>query len=411
MRSIEDPRALLNVTARRVVRLVRENGQTDRAYLSRATAMTRAAMSQVITPLVRQRVLRSVKAESDGKPGRPTELLEVAGEGVYSIGVAINHHVEVVGIDLGHRVHRFVRFPNPLEDADPDDPKPVELVLRRIAAVAQGLPAGARLMGVGLSAGGGIDYEHMRFLRGKRFASIGQATRLLEGIEQTYRVPLVLEHEARAPLHAERWGDPSLPPRPNMLYIVLDTLGYGLMLNGRAIRGPSGWSDWLGPQVVHPEGRSPPESRPEIETLAGSLHATASTEYLLAAAMNRPYKKRLHLMQNRSEMRQLALAYRQGDPRVRGLVHQAGRDLGIVCRNLAILFALDRIVLTGWTRGLREAAIVCIKEIMAQAPNGNQVQEPFAAPVRSALLGRRQQAIGAALVAFDFVLSEPTART
>lgn len=397
------PSVPFNRAERRVLRLARTHQQVGRAELSRLTGLSRAAVGQVINPLIEQGVLCPIGNTTSPGRGRPQKMLSVAGERVHAVGIAIDHHVEVVLMDLGHRVLSFHRFSNPLRDAMPAADEPIEKVVRQVERIVNHSQPRGKLVGIGVSIGGDIDERGMKFLRANFFSSLGQANRLIDTLRNRFHVPVVLEHEARASLVAERWAHTDLPPAPSLLY-VKDNLGMAIMLEGHLYKGPPRWSRWLGHVQVDPQGPAADGLAPGALGLTGS---PLSLVYKLRGYAQPP--RGASLEESQRGNRALYLAYRRGDPEVVGLIHQSFDHLGMAIRNLALVFAFDLVVLHGWPRRILAEGIERINAVLAQTYYGASDHRVGPPPVRIASFGRRQQALGTAQRVFDSVLEEPDA--
>lgn len=390
-----------NRAERRILRLVRQHHRVGRAQLSRLTGLSRAAVGQVVNPLVQKGVLRPVGPQTAPARGRPQKMLGVAGERVQAIGIAIDHHVEIVLMDLGHRILDFHRFLNPFNDADPGDDAPIERVMREVERTIRRAAPRGKIIGIGVSVGGDIDQRGAWLLRANDFSSIGQANRFIASLRRHFGVPVVLEHEARAALLAERWAHPDFPPAPSLLYIK-ENLGFAIMLEGRLYQGPPRWSRWLGHVQVDPHAPAAAGLAPGALGLTGWPLALV---YKLRGYAQPPSNASLE--EGQRVLRALYQAYRRGDPQIVALIHQSFDHLGMAIRNLAVVFAFDLVVLHGWPRRILAEGIQRIEAMLRQSYYGAVDHPVGPPPVRRASWGRRQQALGTAQRVFDVVLEEP----
>ncbi len=387
----------LNRTSRQVLHLLRAHRRVSRSHLAQLTGLTRAAMSRAIQPLIESGLLGETGRAAAQGAGRPGELLQITGHQVAVLGLSVGTEIDLVLVDLGNQVLAHHSLPNRFPDSAPDDPAPAAVLC---AAARELLTASGReLAGIGLAFSGDCPPQG-NFIRLNYFASAGQGDRLREYLAAELGCPVVTENDTNAALLAERWVHPELPPYPSLLY-VNDRLGAAVMLEGRLYQGPAEWPRWLGRQHID---RNLP-----VSDQTGSLAAYASLAGLTDQAAGYRYGTRppRPLESNNRDLSALFERYAAGDPRTVESLRAGFSCLGRTVRNLALIFAFDRVALAGWTQDILAAGIRQIQAEFSADPSADWLKNLTLAP---ASLDRCQEAVGAALVAVERLLTAPEGR-
>ncbi|MFI6074110.1 ROK family protein [Actinoplanes sp. NPDC051343] len=178
-----------------VLRAILDHGPVARSSVARATRLSAASVSGLVTSLVREGLVREVP-EAAGPPGtgRPHVPVDIEPDapGVIGVHIAVAH-TTVARLDLRGRVLEQRQEPHGRRD-----PASVLGSLRsRIAGLAQG----RRLLGIGVATGGWVDaangvlVEHhlLGWHRVPLAAVLADATGLPVGIDSNSRALLKAE--------------------------------------------------------------------------------------------------------------------------------------------------------------------------------------------------------------------------
>lgn len=391
-----------NRTEKCVLRLLREHQRIGRAQLARLLGLTRAAMSKVINSLMDRKVLKTCGITAlNGNAGRPIELIEIEGKTICGIGISVGHHIEIVVLDLaGNEIH-FDRMINPLRTCNDDDAPLIGKIVKRVRTVWNKAGRNATLLGIGISSGGDADASASEFLRTNMFRDVAQANRLVHRLAAAFEAPVVIEHEARAALLAERNANPDIPAKPSIL-LIQDSLGFALMLEGRVYQGPLQWMRWLGHIQVNPDGALCDDLLP------GALGCTASPTAMTLKFQTGHYQWTREQDQKTDQkgMKAIYQAYNAGDKNAVAIIEQAFTDIGKAIRNIALMFSLDQVILHGWPKGIAADGIKRIQAVLSDVRFGPPENRYAAPAIRQASLGTRQQAIGGALCVFEEALRD-----
>lgn len=201
-----------------------------------------------------------------------------------------------------------------------------EPMWRSMVAGGQALVARhGRPLAIGVSIGGPLDTE-----RGIIYSPPNlpgwDAVPLKELLEQTFAVPVYVEHDAKACVLAE-WLFGAARGRQNVVFLTFGTgLGAGLILDGRLYRGASGDSGEVGHWRIAADG-------PDVYGKRGSWEGYSSGAGLAALAAFR-FPGVFPSALSAADIVQRA---RDGDERARQLVRESAAHLG---QGLALLIDL-----------------------------------------------------------------------
>ena len=190
---------------------------------------------------------------------------------------------------------------------------------------------------VGVSIGGPLDSEAGVIL-GPPHLPLWQNVPLRDWLEERLRLPVFVEHDARAGALAEWWfgagRQPDGPPVSDLVFLTLGTgLGSGIVSGGRLLHGRTSRTAEVGHWRIAPDG-------PEIFGKRGSWESYCGGAGIAAlAAWRYPHKfEGIRVVD-------LADLARKGDDDARHVFRESGRHLGEGIALLADLFSPDVVVL------------------------------------------------------------------
>lgn len=381
---------------------------SSRLELSRATGLSGASVSSVVSELIEAEVvIESGARESEG--GRPRILLDVAAA-----------RFQVIGVDVGEtriRVERFDLALTELARAEipmvPGRCAPRDVV----AGVAAGLAAvggpapdsGIRLLGIGIGVPGIVEgrpphpgESPVAHFPGEGLLvhcqTIGWDAVPLEGmLREVTDLPLFLDNGANALGQAEMWFGAGRGASDTLFLLIGSGIGASVMLDGVAYRGSStGAGEW-GHVTAAIDGRL---CRCGAR---GCLEAYIGAESIIARyAEADPQAAAARLADAGDEetalLRILALARAEavtGDVlAARAVLDETALHLGVSIGNLINLFNPERIIIGGW------AGLLLARELLPrvlEVARAHALRHPFAkASIEVGGLGPDAVALGAA---------------
>jgi predicted NBD/HSP70 family sugar kinase len=227
-----------------VLRLLRDAGSRSRARIAQETGLNKATVSSLVAELADRGLVTAGDVDRGGSVGRPGVTVHLDGSGVCGIGVELNvDFIAVLVLDLRGEVRfeRRVALDVPGLGADRTLDEVARLVDEGIAAIGDALPVGVTVAAPGLvrSVDGVVaDAPNL----GWHDVAVldGLAARLGPGC------PVRVENDANLSAIAE-WVMGPEARTPDLVYLTGEVgVGGGLVVDGRLLRGSSGFSGEVG---------------------------------------------------------------------------------------------------------------------------------------------------------------------
>jgi len=224
-----------------------------------------------------------------------------------------------------------------------------------VRAALAGLERGDELVGTGIGSAGPLDSAvgavsplNLPAWRGYPLRDLVAESVTHSGFE----APVVLAIDGLAITLAEAWIGAAAGQRNVMGMIVSTGVGGGLILDGRAVPGPSGNAGHIG----HVEVAGHDE--PCVCGGHGCLEAVASGPKTVAWAQQQGWAG------NTGE--ELAVAHAAADPIARAAVHRAGRAIGQAVASASSLVDLDVVAIGGGFANVAPEIFDAIREAVAE---------------------------------------------
>ena len=224
----------------------------SRAELSRATGLAKSSVTTITNEMISQGILfEAGPAEKSNKAGRTRVLLEINGDFGFAAGINLHRkRISVSGTDIsGNNIFDF--------SADTSDFSSTEEALGYIikeldAKIKEkGLDV-SRLVGIGVSSPGPLDYEKGIILEPPNFPLFNNFA-IAECLKKEYGCPVFLENNAVSLALYEHYYV-SRKEGSTLFVTVADGIGGALLQNGKIYRGSHGAAGELGHISVNPEG-------------------------------------------------------------------------------------------------------------------------------------------------------------
>jgi predicted NBD/HSP70 family sugar kinase len=310
---------------RLVLATIYDAGRISRADVARLTGLTRTTVSDVMDGLLESGLCREVgRGPSTG--GKAPILIEVPETARLLVGVDLGDRLFTAAtVDLRGEIIDRVDMPS----EDEDGQVALDLALKLIDEVLHG-PAAGPILGIGIGAPGLVD---------TRTGTVIQAVKrdwrqlpLGAIVAQRFGLPVHVANDSQAAGLAEHvFGTVR---GPNLITVkVGQGIGAGLVLNGELFEGDGWGAGEIGHTVLDPKGELCRCGRRGcLETVASSRAVLAR----LASIYGRPVSLEEALRESKS-----------ADSPVRGVVVEAGCQLGAALAGLVGTLHVRRIVLAG----------------------------------------------------------------
>jgi glucokinase len=204
-----------------------------------------------------------------------------------------------------------------------------------------------------------------------------------EMLRKRFNLPVLVESDRNAFVTGEAWRGAAENCRDSIFVAIGTGIGAGIISDGRLIRGHAELSGCVGWMAVCERFRR------EYKAV-GCLESHAAGPGI-ARAGRQAYGREI-------EPGELARRARQGDPKAKELIAQAGRDLGRGLANLVSVLNPEIIVIGGGVAALGNLLLAPARESMkawAQPLAAKQVR------ITRSRLGGRAGLLGVAKLAFD----------
>jgi N-acetylglucosamine repressor len=324
---------------RLVVRTVYDLGPISRADVARQTGLTRTTVSDVVTGLLDEGVVREIgRGPSSG--GKAPILLEVDQDARLVVGLDLGEeHFAGSLVNLRGEIRRTVELP--VAGRDGDDA--VQLVFLLLDELLDGIAA--PLLGIGIGTPGLVDSRTGTIRRAVNLDWRDLPLGTIVG--DRYGVPVNVANDSQAAALAEytfAGGDRV----PNLIAIRVGRgIGAGLILRGALFQGDGSGAGEIGHTVVDDDGALCRCGRTGcLETVAGM----GSIETRAAAATGRP-----------TDLEAIRAAADAGETWATAIVDASGAALGRSIAGLIGALDVQRIVLLGPVTALGDRWLAAVR--------------------------------------------------
>lgn len=319
-----------------VLRTVRRLAPCSRAEIAAAAGLTKSTVSSLVAELTEHRLLRESGAATVRKIGRPGLMLEIDEDSAAALGLEVNiDYLTLVALNLAGRelFSRHVDFDARSAGPEASVVRMAELVTD---ALVDPLLAGRTILGVGVAVPGLVDAPTgtVRNAPNLGWRDVGLGASLSASIvaPALRGVPVLVDNDATLAVLAE-YRDGHLAGTADLVYITGEVgIGAGMLANGTALRGASGFGGEIGHVCLLPGGPTCACGRRGcLEALAGIeaiLRRTAPDLLCAGPLSGATLARAVEATVERA---------RSGDEQVRDVLREAGGWLG---RGAAILVNL-----------------------------------------------------------------------
>lgn len=326
-------------TRTQVLRLLLALGPLSRAELALRTGLNPGSVTRIVRELIDSGLLVETGTRSEGAGvGRPSMLVDLDAGHSYVAAIHLGIQLcRVALLDLRGRMIARMILPNDLAE-------PLDAVAGQCAAAVDRLVAEheldrSRLIAAGVGAAGWVD------------GSTGQLVEHANGRWRDYplrdhfrtllKVATAVDSAVRATTLVEWWLGAGAGTRNLLLLFVGSTIGAGLVVDGRLVRGNLHAAGQLGHVVVDPDG--PPcacGSR-------GCLEAVGSNVAILERAVTRKGRQFVDPLGDPDPFSVLCEAARSGETWAADLLRERAHSVGLVLANAVNVLAPECVVVAG----------------------------------------------------------------
>ncbi len=243
-----NPHLIKKINKALVLDMVKSQGPLSRADVAQRLGLNKGTVSSLVKELMDEELVYEIgQGESSG--GRRPVLLLFNEKAGYAIGIDLGVHY-IIGIlaDLKGNIIQEKKAAFHYKDY----PTVLTLIKETIADLLEQMPRSRYgLIGIGIGVPGIVDKEgKLLFAPNLEWVNIP----LKQDIEESFRVPVVIDNEANAGAYGEKRKG-SGENYNNVIYISAGMgIGVGLILNGELYRGTNGFSGESGHMTIEVNG-------------------------------------------------------------------------------------------------------------------------------------------------------------
>ena len=321
-----------NGATRAVALEVLIHGPLSRSEVARRLDLSSASLTRLANPLIAEGLLVEAGEQTDGRVGRPQQLLDVVPTSRRFIGMKLMAD-EVQGVTTDLRANVLAQESRPLKARDP------AAVVDAIADLAQSLARGTpsiTMMGVGV---GGL-IEEQSIVRNAPFLSWNDVS-LSKMVEASTRIPTIIDNDLVALTEYEHWFGAGRGLDRFAVVTLGAGVGYGLVIHDEIVRNDEYGIGLIGHWPLDPFG-----------PVCSEGHRGCAKAILTDTAIAQSVSQALGKQVTFAAALDLAAS---GEPAARRIVDDAGRGLGRLLAAIANLTMPETVVIGG--EGVRVASV------------------------------------------------------
>ena len=374
-----------------VLGILEQKSRISRAELARATKLSPATISNVVTELHRFGLVREL-GHGESLGGRRPILIEFDPEAFYLAGVDLGiTKVIAIVADLHGRIVAKAKLDIEVHSGR-------ERILSRMFEATRMVLAGPRepirkkVAGLGLSVPGLVDPERGLSLFVPNIPD-WQGVPLVELFKREFGIPTYLENDARAMALGEaRYG--AGKNCENLLCVNIGHgIGCGIIINGELYRGTGFTAGEIGHITIIPSGPlCHCGNRGCLEVMAGGHAISASAIRVAKTGVKTLIRDLVGGEINMITAEVVFEAAKRGDSAAQELLKEAGRYIGIGLASAVNLLGPEMIVIGG---GVARAGAFIIDEVSATIKERAFTTMALAPVVVPSALGEDASCIGA----------------
>ncbi len=379
-----------------IVRLLWREHQISRAEISRQLDLSRSTVTEIVKDLLQTGLVSEVgSGESSG--GRKPILLQFQDDAKVILGIDIGAtHVSVAMTNLRGKLLLWKERDYPVRE-DPDGTHRLidELCNECLSTMKHGADM---LLSIGVSVPSPVDPIRPEYLS-ETIIPAWHGKSGLERLREKYGVPVYLDNDANLGALAEHWWGAGKAVN-DLIYIKISNgIGAGFIFGGKLYRGSKGIAGEMSHMPIDPNGRLCGCGLRGC--LATVISAWALIERIKTLSNLYPDSPLLNINPGIIDIENAAL---DGDPMANQIVSEAINHLTTAIVSLVNLINPEMIILGG---SLSRLGDLVIKPIQERINKTALVKELSKTRLRSAELGPKAIAIGAATLAIEQAFTDP----
>jgi glucokinase-like ROK family protein len=338
-----------------VLKTIFEHAEISRAEIARITKLTRTTVSDIVADLIAEGLVAEIGIGSS-IGGKSPILLSLVEDSRCVIGLNLaQDQFRGAVVNLRGRIREMVSLP--VDDRNGNEALSLVYdILDRLL-----LSACQPVVGIGVGTPGLVNTREGIVVNAVNLD--WKNLPLADLLKDRYYLPVYVLNDSQAAAMGEFTYGGNYQSDDHLIVInIRHGIGAGIIINGRLFQGDGGGAGEIGHIVVVPEGGLPCRCGKR-----GCLETVASAQAVLKQIRALSNGLRMPLTipsQQTSALEAIKEAFAAGDPRVRRVVLEAARYLGLGISSLVGTLNIRKIILTGdmtrfgepWLNAVRESA-------------------------------------------------------
>ena len=368
-----------------VLRLVHHQGSLSRSQLATATGLNRSTISDLVSELSHLGLLIETEAQSPSGVGRPSLVVSTVSN---VVAFSVNPEVDATTVSVVTLSGKVIAKERKLMRSHPTPDQAIEVAATLIAKLRNGLASDVRIAGIGVSVPGQVRTSdgvvrlapQLRWIESAFGPALNQATGL----------PVFLGNDANLGCTAEaNFGAAKGQSNVVFLFAGSGGIGGGVISDGRRLGGAGGYAGELG------HIRIATSNQVDYSGFAGTLEALVRRDDLLDIFKMYVATDEELDAEMRSNLH----------PKAKRLIEEQIDFLGDGLSVFVNIFNPEVIVLGGFLNSLFDFAP---ERLISRMKQGSLAAASERVVIRKGALGSNLLVIGAAELAFDAVITEPS---
>ncbi len=341
-RNLNKVTAKIQIRRTRILRMILEKGRLSMPEVARTSGLTLPMVSRIVGGLRRDGLVITQEERTTEGAGRPATVVRLNGRAGVVMGIDMGHlNTNIVLLDMEQNIVGEVhRHSLPLSN----DPRLVDALAGEVDKVLkhEGVSR-KRLRGIGISIPGivrgreGISETYLNF--GKPLRGV---------LEERFRKPVHIEHDAKAMALGERWFGLARGVSNALCLNIGWGLGMGIILDGRIFYGRDGYAGEFGHIEAVPDGLlCYCGKRGCLETVASGMAIARIARERIAQGERTMLTERVKGRAKKIDAEMVLKAALAGDEFAVEVLETAGRYLGEGVAKLINLFNPEMIIFGG----------------------------------------------------------------
>lgn len=336
-----------------VLKTIIEHASISRAEIARITSLTRTTVSDIVTDLIAEGLVKEIGIGSS-IGGKSPILLSLVEDSRYMIGLDLAHNqFRGAIVNLRGRIREMVTLP--VNDRNGDDALALvyQILDQLMGASCQ------PLVGIGVGTPGLVNTSEGVVVNAVNLDWTNLPLASL--IKDRYQLPVYVINDSQAAAMGEYTYGKGHQTDNNLIVInVRYGIGAGIIINGQLFQGDGGGAGEIGHVVVVPEGGLLCRcgNRGCLETVASAQAITKRIQMIAGETRSTPLLQSMPAI----DLETIEKAFVAEDPFVRQVVLEAARYLGLAISGLVGTLNIQKIVLTGdmthfgapWLKAIQE---------------------------------------------------------